>query len=131
MPREAPGGYPRRSLAVRSMRQGVTLFTAFLILSGCGGPSKGDVYENLVNGERIEVIDSGNCASLIDTYRDAFELRDVDAPLESLVVPIFYPSTDTTGTCFSHPMSSGSMGIGGMIAVRNAGDLDRSWKKLS
>ena len=71
------------------------LLPALLLLAGCAtGPEPGNIYENRLTGERIEIDSVGVCGELLAYYESI--------PEDQLAAGPVMNATDSTGTCFSY-----------------------------
>ena len=114
------------------------LFFALLMLSGCGShPNDGDIYENLLTQERIEVMSTGVCSEIYSGFHDVWEslVKNENTPSGMMQVPRpeYAARVDTTQTCFAYAKSQplGEYGTGTLIILNNVSDLDRSWKLIN
>lgn len=91
------------------------LFIAYMAISGCSqGPREGDIYENLLTGQRVEIEGVGQCgamyraaSSLLDRMVNRIDSTDYDqrrAMANLMGLPIF-SGTDSTAQCVEYKNS--------------------------
>ncbi|WP_441001266.1 hypothetical protein [Fodinibius sp. SL11] len=88
-------------------KQGSTLSSVTDILDS--GPTEGDIYENLLEEERIKVIRIGKGSDLVNHFKGINDavVDSVDASKKQLnkmglFRPVISEGTDTTKTCFAY-----------------------------
>lgn len=85
------------------------LFSSLILLFGCG-PQEGDIYENLLTGERIKIEAVGEGAELEERYERMSEYVDSTITSTALKARLLRPpmisDADSAKMCFAYEKDS-------------------------